>query len=53
MYFTWFKHKDTVKLVPLDQKYNDLHFGKDSYIWHARHTHLEEEPFNSEFRQYS
>lgn len=52
MYFTWLKHKEKVKLINLDKKYNDLHYGKDSHIWHARHTHLDEWPFKIEFDYY-
>ena len=40
------KHQASIRFVPLDKKYNDNKFKKDSLIWHSKHGHINEKPFS-------
>lgn len=48
----YLKFKDKIKLVQMSPRYNDCKFKKDSYIWHCKHSHLNEKKFQKEFRHY-
>lgn len=38
-----------ISLLPISQRYNDWEFSDNSIIWHAKSSHMDQEPFKSEY----
>ncbi len=51
LYEAWKKHPE-IKLKPLEEKYNDSEFKKDSIIWHSKEHHFLEKKFQKEYKKY-
>lgn len=50
--YTFYKTNKNIEFAPLDQKYNDSKFNKDSVIWHCKHTHFDDPKYQAEYCLY-
>ena len=55
--YSYIKNKDTLRLVKMPWKWNDLggradSFSEDSVIWHCKGIHFDKEPFKTEYNFY-
>jgi len=49
LYLSYINYKEKMKLVELENTYNDLKFGSNSIVWHSRHGHLNDPKFAKYF----
>lgn len=52
LYTTWRRHKNHVRHVQLDVKYNDNLMSPHSLIWHVKHGHYDEQPWKKEWSKW-
>jgi len=52
IYTMYLNYQDKIKLIPMEEKYNDCKFRQESFIWHSKHSHIDEKPFRRELNYY-